>query len=81
MKATVLGTRRLEGTSKKTGRPYAGYVLHICFPSRDPHLNGYEVDKPFVSDEAFTVIPKPNEEINISYGRGGYIEDVTVVTK
>ena len=31
MKAALLGFQKMEGTSKKTGKPYDGYILHLGY--------------------------------------------------
>lgn len=32
MKVQVIGTTRLTGTSRKTGRPYDNTVVHVAYP-------------------------------------------------
>lgn len=38
MTATLLGYSKMQGTSKKTGKPYDGYMFHLGYA--DEHING-----------------------------------------
>ncbi len=38
MTATLLGYSQMKGTSKKTGKPYDGYMFHLGYV--DEHVNG-----------------------------------------
>lgn len=78
MKAKVIGVKRMEGTSKRTGKPYAGYIFHVAYPSRDKALMGMEVSQEFVTDGNYTKVPQPGDTVNIAYGKGGYVEDFTI---
>lgn len=46
MKATLLGYSRMMGTSKKTGKPYDGYMLHLGY--NDDHIEGTATSQIFV---------------------------------
>lgn len=46
MKATLLGYSRMKGTSKKTGKPYDGYMLHLGYT--DDHVEGTATSQLFV---------------------------------
>lgn len=78
MKANVIGVKRMEGTSKRTGKPYAGYLFHVAYESRDKSLIGLETSQEFVPDGNYTSVPKPGDKVNISYGKGGFVEDFSI---
>lgn len=44
----IVGFRRAAGTSKKTGKPYAGYFVHLTYD--DPQITGKATDNVFLSD-------------------------------
>lgn len=78
----ILGIERFEGTSKKTGRPY-DFTRLYAVPSRQPkNVRGRRVEQvdiwngeyaPDISDI------HPDDFVDISYGRGGFVEECRIV--
>ena len=82
MKAKVFGIQHLEGTSKKTGRPFAADVLHVLFldPPRSKEFSGQEVGTIWC-DTASGVLPYTppiGSVVDVYYNRAGYVEDVAI---
>lgn len=48
MKVRVVGKEKMEGTSKKTGNPYNGSLVHIAFAK--PRCEGNGVESLFVDN-------------------------------
>lgn len=45
-KAQLLGYSKMQGTSKKTGKPYDGYMFHIAYT--DSNVQGHAVNNIFI---------------------------------
>ena len=78
----ILGIERFEGISKKTGKPY-DFTRFYAVPSRhSDKVRGIRVENvdiwnaeyaPDISDI------HPDDYVDISYGRGGFVEECRVV--
>lgn len=79
----ILGIKPLEGTSKKTGKPFDAYLLHCSRANpNDTALQGYEVkqlfvDKRFLLEDvkqlgSFSALIGSN--VSVSYDENGFIE-------
>lgn len=83
-----LGIKPLQGTSKKTGKPFDSYILHLSHevPS-DPDLFGYEVKQAFVDKKFLLDYVQQtgsyksivNQTVNLEYDQGGYVVACSVV--
>ena len=83
-----LGVKPLQGTSKRTEKPYDSFILHLSngVPEK-PGLFGHEVkqafvDKKFLMDYvhqtgSFKTIV--NQTVNLEYDQGGFVVGCSVV--
>jgi len=78
MQYQVIGVRRSAGTSKKTGKPYSGYIVFYTYKQQD--VTGVASDNAFVADQILNgYIPKPGDMIQLVYDRNGFLQDFNVV--
>lgn len=56
MVVNVLGFKTVEGTNKKTGKPYVGTEIHYSYKSNS--VDGSAVDRVFVKDDILRDMPK-----------------------
>ena len=81
MKCRVLGVKRLDYISKKSGQPVKGLSVHIAF--KDPEVFGECVAAPFLSinlGQPLLDSINPGDLINIEYNRFGYVAAVEKLT-
>lgn len=70
----IIGVRRTEGTSKKTGKPFSGYIVFYQYTQQG--VSGMACDNVFVSDELLTgTIPAPGMKCELRYNRNGFLTD------
>lgn len=70
----IIGVRKTEGTSKKTGKPFSGYILFYQFDQKE--VVGKACDNVFVSkDLTGDVIPVPGMKVELRYNRNGFLTD------
>lgn len=77
MNYEVIGVRRSEGTSKKTGKPYSGYIVFYTYKQQG--VEGVAADNTFVSDQLIDTIPRPGDQIRLIYDRNGFLQEFEVV--
>lgn len=86
----IIGVKAMEGTSKKTGRPFDSYVLHMVVQnSGDQDLKGHEVkqqfvDKKFLLDDVQRLggySALVNQVVDIMYNDRGFVESVMLLEK
>lgn len=77
MQYEVIGVRRSEGTSKKTGKPYSGYIVFYTYNQQG--VDGVASDNTFVSDSLIDSIPRPGDQIRLIYDRNGFLQEFDVV--
>lgn len=72
---SVVGVRKCSGTSKKTGKPYSGY---ICFYEEERlGVEGVAAESVFLSDEVLNSrIPAVGSELELRYSRSGFLQSV-----
>lgn len=80
----IIGVEHLEGTSKKTGKPYNMDVLHVAdltSPRITGSVVGNKVDKITVARETglLTRQPEPGEIYEIGFTRFGFIDYIDKV--
>lgn len=73
---TVIGIRRVEYTSRKTGRDVRGTELH-CTEERNDVI-GQAVEKVFVSERVDVGHVSVNDRINVYYNRFGQVDFIEV---
>lgn len=81
MTATLLGFQKMEGTSKKTGKPYNGYMLHLGY--YDEHVTGNAtaqifVDSKIIDDSACTLKTGTNYDFDYDVSFSGFRKLVAV---
>lgn len=68
----IIGVRRMEGTSRKTGKPYSGYLVFYQFVQDG--TSGVACDSAFVSDAVLVGrIPSVGQSLVLYYDRRGFI--------
>lgn len=74
----IIGVRRSAGTSKKTGKPYSGYIVFYTHNQQD--VEGVACDNTFITDTILNgYIPRVGDLIQLIYDRNGFLQDFTVV--
>lgn len=74
----IIGFRRCSGTSKKTQKPYSGYIIFFQFDA--PDVTGKSCDNAFVSDELLMgYIPKIGDRFKLFYNKSGFMTDFDLV--
>ena len=73
----VIGVRRSSGTSRKTGKPYSGYIVFYTYKQQD--VEGVSADNVFVSDVLISEAPHPGDQILLLYDRNGFLQEFEIV--
>lgn len=74
----VIGVRKAEGISKKTGKPFSGYIVFYQYEQGD--VTGKACDNVFVSADLLQgMIPTPGMIVELRYNRNGFLTDFVVV--
>lgn len=72
----IVGVKRMDGKSKRTGRPYAGFM--IWYQEQREGVDGVACDSSFLSDALLDGrVPSPGDCIVLSYNRSGFLEYVS----
>lgn len=88
MVCKIVGVMAVEGTSKKTGRPFDAYILHTLRQvPNDDRLKGVEAKQLFVDKKFLLEDVKQlgsygalvGKDINISFDQGGFVESVSMI--
>lgn len=78
--ATVIGYRRMTGTSKKTQQPYSGYLIFYTEPLTGrpgDSFQGDSADSAFVFDALLDgVTPYVGAALELSYDKRGFLREV-----
>lgn len=70
----IIGVRKSEGTSKKTGKAFSGYIIFYQGDQKD--VVGKACDNVFVSKELIgDQIPVPGMKVQLLYNRNGFLID------
>ncbi len=73
----VIGFRHMNGTSKKTGKPYSGFMIWFSMPFRSEDGVGQETDSVFVDDTLLKGrVPAVGGIIDLRFNRRGFLESV-----
>lgn len=79
----LIGYKHIAGTSKKTGNPYDGYVLHVTIKSTDPGFVGEECLSPYVDREmvetAIGFAYQIGDPLDIRFDSRGHVTGVAYV--
>lgn len=71
--ARLIGFRKMQGTSKKTGRPYDGYILYC---TDTPNMNGLVGDvcfEKFVNTAILVGEPYLDASVEFKFDWTGYL--------
>lgn len=71
----VIGFRRSEGVSKKTGKNFAGYIVFLAMDQRG--VTGKACDQAFISDE-LDYAPALGDKVQLIYNSRGFLTDVAI---
>lgn len=71
---TLVGYKRLEGKSKKTGKDYKAWLFFLQFESQDVY--GYETEDIYIDDTKLNFTPEVGMTLDIRYNKNGYLEDI-----
>ena len=78
MQYEVIGVRRSEGKSKKTGKPFSGYIVFYSYEQQD--VTGKACDNAFIPDQILCgYTPNVGDKIKLIYDRNGFLQDFDVV--
>ena len=65
----IVGYKRMEGTSKKSGRPYSGYQIYGI--QENSQVHGHECTEFFASDAVLGgMIPTIGANVELYYDKG-----------
>lgn len=77
--AELIGYKKMEGNSKKTGRPYSGYIFYCTDQQyNDPQCQGKIAFEKFVSSDIIGGVPYVGAQVNFVFDFRGYLTAVTV---
>lgn len=72
----IVGIKRMEGTSKKTNKPYSGYM--IWYIQEEAGVTGKSADSAFVSDTILGgQIPEVGGFAELRYNKNGFLTEAT----
>ena len=71
----VIGFRRSEGVSKKTGKNFGGYIVFFVFEQRG--VTGKASDQAFISDD-LAYQPVLGDKVQLVYNSRGFLTDVII---
>lgn len=72
----VVGFRRSVGTSKKTGKDFAGYIVFFNFAQQG--VTGMATEQTFISDE-LSYVPSLGDRVRLLYNARGFLMEVELV--
>ena len=75
MLACVMSARVAKGVSKKTGKEFNAFVVHVVFDEEEKECEAVWIDPEFFGG----VLPTYGDVIDIQYNRQGYVQSVTKV--
>lgn len=71
----VIGFRRSEGVSKKTGNKFGGYIVFFVLDQRG--VTGKACDQVFISDD-LGYQPVLGDKVQLVYNSRGFLTDVII---
>lgn len=71
----VIGFRRSEGVSKKTGKNFSGYIVFFALDQRG--VTGKACDQAFISDD-LDYVPSLGDKVQLIYNSRGFLTDVVI---
>lgn len=69
----VIGFRRSEGVSRKTGKNFAGYIVFFALDQRG--VTGKACDQAFISDD-LAYQPVLGDKVQLIYDSRGFLRDI-----
>lgn len=76
--STVIGYKRMEGTSKKTNRPYSGYILYCVEDQPGMDVQGQIAFEKFVSGDLLSAPPYVGATADFRFDFKGYLTGVVI---
>lgn len=76
---SVVGFRKVNYQSKKTGRQVEGHTIYLSSPPADVDVTGQECKEVYISKQACTYIPAVGDRVHVFYNDRGYIDEVVKV--
>lgn len=74
----IVGIKRMEGTSKKTNKPYSGYM--IWYVQEEQGVTGKSADSAFISDVLLQgEIPAVGGFIELRYNKNGFLTEANIL--
>lgn len=71
----IIGVRRMEGKSRKTGKPYSGYLVYYQYVQNG--TEGVACDSAFLPDSLLNAyIPVIGQTVSLFYDRRGFLVNV-----
>lgn len=71
----VIGFRRCEGVSKKTGNKFSGWIVFFALVQRG--VTGKACDQAFISDD-LAYQPVLGDKVQMIYNSRGFLTDVAI---
>lgn len=76
--ATVVGLRKMEGVSKKTNRPYSGYILYCLEDTVPGDVSGQIAFEKFVSADMVSAPPYVGANVDFRFDFKGFLTGVVI---
>ena len=76
----ICGVKYVKGTSKKSGKPYEGYIIYFTEDGRPRGVEGYVTGDAFVSASLLLgVVPQVDDMVELFYDKRGFLSSVKFV--
>ena len=73
----ICGVKYMEGTSKKSGKPYQAYSVHYTEDGKPYGYQGYTTGDAFITLEILEGrIPQVGDRMNLFYNKNGFLQSV-----
>ena len=72
----IVGIKKVDYVSKKTGRPVQGFSLFVQYERKD--VDGVACEEVYVSNERISEVPQIGDFCDVYYNRFGSVESVVI---
>ena len=73
----ICGVKYLEGTSKKSGKPYMAYSVHFTEPGENSGYTGFTTGTAFIPLNVLNGrVPAVGDKVDILYDKNGFLQRV-----
>ena len=73
----VCGVKYVEGTGKKSGKPYQAYIVHYTQEGSSQGFQGFITGDAFIDGSLLDgKVPHVGDKINLFYNRNGFLQAV-----